>query len=84
MSQNDTLSLPSGTGTPCPVCGKPIPAPPRYALVLGNQDVIRDHATGRNLFFLAESGFGPSSSVLDLAARVVDYLNSHEAEPPSV
>jgi len=51
-------------------------SPPRYTLVHEPHHVIiRDEVLGRNLFFLAESGFGPSSSVLDLAERVVAFLN---------
>jgi hypothetical protein len=39
---------------------------PRYILVHEpHHAIIRDTVRGVNVFFLAESGFGPSSSVLD-------------------
>jgi len=79
MSQNDT-PLPSGTGTPCPVCGNPIPPAPRYALLYRDHHyLIRDQTSGLNVFFLAESGFGPKTSDLELAERVVRFLN--ETQP---
>jgi len=78
MSQNDT-PLPSGTGTPCPVCGNPIPPAPRYALLYRDHHyVIKDEVLDLNLFFLAESGFGPRTSDIELAERVVAFLNQTE------
>lgn len=41
----------------------------------GNE-VIRDVEHNVNLFFLATSGMGTTSTVMLLAERVVDYLNS--------
>ena len=53
--------------------------PPRFALVHEPHHVIiRDTVRDLNVFFLAESGFGPKSSDIDLAVRVVRYLNTYE------
>jgi len=72
MSQNDTPL--------CPHCGTRIPPAPRYALVHEPHNVvIRDAVLDLNVFFLAESGFGPRTSDIELAERVVRFLN--ETQP---
>lgn len=40
------------------------------------QTIVRDVEHGLNLFFVAESGHGLTSSSRKLAQRVVDFLNS--------
>lgn len=50
----------------------------RFELTLdahGNE-VIKDVEHNLNLFFLATSGMGTTATVMLLAERVVDYLNS--------
>lgn len=49
----------------------------RFVLVTEDYNVIiRDVEHGLNVFFLASSGMGVTSSTEQLAKRVVDYLNS--------
>lgn len=58
---------------------------PRYTLVHEPHHVIiRDEVLGLNVFFLAESGFGPKTSDIELAERVVGYLNAYEPQTPVV
>ena len=60
-------------------------SPPRYTLVHEPHHVIiRDEVLGLNVFFLAESGFGPKTSDIELAERVVGYLNAYEPQTPVV
>ena len=49
----------------------------RFELVIKDyQDVIFDTETQKNFLFLATSGFGTRSSTIDLAKKVVDFLNT--------
>lgn len=49
----------------------------RFALVHnGGSEVIQDMEHHINFAFLATSGFGTNSKTIDLAQRVVDFLNS--------
>lgn len=51
--------------------------PERFELIHEDHNtVIRDIEHGLNVFFLASSGMGVTSSTEQLAKRVVDYLNS--------
>ncbi len=55
----------------------------RYQLVFSppsQQEVIIDTKENLNLFFVATSGFGTRTSMIDLAKEVVDLLNKTEVE----
>ena len=50
---------------------------PRFQIVHeSNYDVIRDMELGRNIFFIAEGGHGPSATTTRIAEAVVEFLNT--------
>lgn len=53
---------------------------PFYELVWedgGNKCIIRDIANNLNFAFITASGHGHKSSDIDLAKKVIEYLNSN-------
>ena len=48
----------------------------RWQLIGGHTEIIVDTTKQENFAFLASTGFGTRSSTIDLAKKIVDFLNA--------